>query len=354
MRKLIILTLFTLKLQADVEFIDFAVPELITSSRGLGMGNANFGADHGPYTAFTNPASIAPIKKYRFGLVNVSGEFSSDTFSNTFGKKGVSFASIQTGVDFLSNRNMRAALVEDGSGYLYQRLGVLSFFQFKNITIGHFSSHQSNGALESKTSNFYGNRREDYGPYISYSSRISRNFSFGATYSYLTRSESYAQIDSDGDDLVNETMQGNFNHLITAIKYRYDRQFFISLVNRNSAGSTFFARENGSPTKIPNSTDLGFTGFIKRRRIQINLVARDLTNAYDEFSTSRKLQFGVHYSFRRSPSSLKFGYMDGHMSAGFNYETKNYGAYGLSTYAVDSSVTGVMDVDRRFVLEFRI
>lgn len=355
MRLLSIFLLFTLSSYAEVEFLDFAIPEFITSSQSLGMGNANFGENFGPYTAFTNPSSIGPLnrnEKYRFGIINFSGEFSSDTFKNTFGEKGISFESVQTGIDFLSNTNMRKALVDDNGGYLYQRLGVLSYFQLNNFTIGHFSSHQSNGALVSKNDNFYGNRREDYGPYLTYSNLIGRKFSIGVTYTYLKRSETHSVIDSTGANISNSTVEGEMNHVVSSLKYLLDRQFFISFVNRNSLGSTFGAGSS-LVTKIPNTTDFAMTFYTSRRKMQYNLVLRDIGNGYSDFSSSRKFQFGMNYLMKRS-GSFQLGVFDGQLSGGFFIKTKSMGSYGISTYAVNTSITDVMDTDRRFVLEFSI
>jgi hypothetical protein len=337
---------------AEVEYTDYAIPELVTSPRSLAMGNANFGEDFGPHTIFLNPASKLPVRRYKLGLITMNGELNSDTLDKTFGEKGLSFKSFEQGIDFLSQSNMRNALLKEDGGILFQRFGVTSYVQLKRLMIGYFSSHFSNGALKSINDTFYGNRREDFGPFINYTALISRKLLLGLTYAYLHRSETLGEIQSDGTSNV-QRRDGITNHLTIGLKYQISRTFIFSLVSRDALSGTYFATDNdGGPMNDPNTIDVAGTLFASRNKLKINLALRDITGKY-EADTSRKVQLGVEIASNRN-SGYQLGFLDGGFTAGYYYKTKKYGTFSFATYDVNSEVTEVVDRDRRLVIEYTL
>ena len=344
-------TIIPFRLFAEVEFLDHAIPELVVSPRSLGAGNANFGEDFGPLTVFLNPASRISVVKHKFGLLNFTGEFNSDTFSSTFGSKGLSFDSVQKGISFLSQSNMRNELIKKDGGILSQRMGVVSFYQFKRFTIGYFSSHFSNGAMVDADSTYYGNRREDYGPYIHFSSLLSRRLLFGITYVYLTRSETFSTENSVASTNQTQTFHGSSNHVILALKYKINRKFLASIVSRDAFSSNFFyVGMEGLPANDPNTVDFAFTWFLSKNRLKLNLGLRDITGKYSDVTSDRKIQFGGEYS-NSMKSGIKFGYLDGGPTLGYFYKTRKRGSYSISTHSVNTKITDVRDEDRRVTFE---
>jgi hypothetical protein len=339
---------------AQVEFQDHAVPELISSTNNMAMGNANFGEDFGPLSVFTNPASRLSSRKHKFGLFNFNGAFSTDTFSETFGSRGLSFGSFQRGTDFLSQKTMKDALTESDGGILYQRMNVASYYQYKRFTIGHFSSHFSNGSQVDETSTFFGNRREDHGPYINYTSLLSRKILFGMTYVYLTRSETQGMIQTGGATDV-KTFGGKTNHLILALKYRLTRKFIASVVTRDALNSNYFDRaSSGTPRNDKQTFDVAFTAFMFRNKLKANMAFRDITaQTPGDVDSIRKIQLGFEYS-RLSVWGFRFGMLDGGPTLGAFINTRKVGKYSFSLYSVDTSITGVRDQDRRLSFQYSL
>lgn len=341
------------KVFSKVEFLDHATPELISSTDNLGMGNANFGEDFGPLSVFHNPASKLGVRKHKIGLFNFNGEFNGDTFSRTFGDNGLSFKSFQQGVDFLSQRTMRDKLVDNDGGLLHQRMGVASFYQFKRFTIGHFSSHFSTGALVDEDSTYYGNRREDHGPYINFTTLLSRKLLFGLTYVYLTRSETQGMIDAAGISDI-ETRTGRTNHLILGFKYQISRKLIGSLVARDALNSDYFdASSSGTPRNNQQTIDLALTSFMSRNRVVLNIALRDITSRIEGIDTARKIQLGLEYK-KTYKSGFRFGYLDRGLTLGWFYKTKKVGKFSVSTYSADTTITGVKDQDRRLTFQYSL
>ena len=80
----------------------------------------------------------------------------------------------------------------------------------------------------------------------------------------------------------------------------------------------------------------------------IRSALRDITDQYEDVSSSRKLNAGMEIDFRRRVF-VRFGYSDGWGSGGIGVRSRKF-IFDLSTYAVEAGDGFRDDEDRRYAL----
>lgn len=346
----------------DISFSDYITPEYVTSANSLAAGNATLTDDIGPQTIFINPAARLPAKKHSYSIINSNFEYNSLSYDETVGRKGLSPAAVREATSFIRLSKMESVLRERGGGLLHQRLNLLGHYQYKRFTIGYFTSFESNGALENTNNTFLGNKRKDSALFMHYSSKLSRRLLVGITYNFLNRDEQTSPLFNmptpaqELEERRSRERQGRMHDFTLGFKYKLGRNNItqLGLVLRNLLGSNF-SPLNGTkaPERIPTTADIALS-YRKSKRSPLGgeLAIRDIAGSYSE-SLGRKVQLGMSYRFKKN-YFVKLGYLDSALTCGFGGRVWKRLNASFASYSVDTSETGIVNRDRRFIFQLSL
>ncbi|MBF0298742.1 MAG: hypothetical protein HQK51_08480 [Oligoflexia bacterium] len=329
-------------LYAFIKFSDAAFPEIITSGRGLAMGNAFICKVDDSSSVFYNPAGLGSVRKGHFHLTNIHLETNKDLI-NASSSGGASDVASNATKGF-SYDGTRQLLLENRGKIVYNRVHFMPNLTLRFVSIGYAYSLQRRATLGlEEDAKFELASREDYGPYGALNlSLFGGVFKFGVTGMYLGRNELYVEQDPNTSVETEDSSyyKGSMFLIIVGGKITLPISFLptIAVKKNNVSNKEFKGRAAGEPAKMKDALDVGFSltpQIGKYIRIHMEADYKDATNKHSDVSSSRKLMAGLEFDFGRL-MFLRFGYGDGFGSGGIGLKTKKL-EFDLTTYAVDAT-----------------
>lgn len=338
-----------------IGFEDGIFPELITSARGLAMGNAYISKVDDSHSAFYNPAGLGSVRSSHFHLTNFHVE-TNDDFNDVIGSGNGADQLAKKAAKTYSIDGLRQLLVENKGKILHARAHTFPNLTFKYFSMGYMASKRIRATIENESNSQleYADRL-DHGPVTSVNGSLWGGiFKVGASVIYLSRSELIGTADPNNTVTIDSTQykKGSMIFVNAGSKLTLPIAFLptMSAVLRNATGNGFI-KSGGpdAPDKIQQTVDLGFSltpQLGNRSRIHLEYNYKDAANKYDNPS-SRRSTFGVEIDFSRT-FFIRGGYGDGFGSGGIGLKTDIL-EVDITTYAVDtSSATYKGREDRRF------
>lgn len=341
-----------------IDFEDGVFPEFVTSARALAMGNAFVAKADDASAVFYNPAGLGSVRYPHLHLSNfgfetnkgsldaVSGDGVGDIFGNT--------------PKMFSIDGMRKVLLEKPRTLAHSRIHALPNFTSRYFSLGYMLAKRSRGIVNdtASTTGFEFADRFDHGPYAALNvSLFGGVVKMGLSGLYLKRKELNATADPNATTVVSESSYKNGASLVMTAGGKITLPFtFLPTF----AGTIHNAFENefspksptGAPPNIPRSYDVGFSitpqiGTSTRIHLEVNM--KDVGNAYDTVSSTRKILVGAELDFSRV-FFVRIGYGDGFGSAGLGVKSRKI-EFDITTYAVDTTTATFRgQEDRRFAI----
>ncbi len=341
-----------------IDFEDGVFPEFVTSARALAMGNAYVAKADDASAVFYNPAGLGSIRYPRLHLSNfgfetnkgsldaVSGDGIGDIFSNT--------------PKMFSIDGLRKVLLAKPQTLAHSRIHALPNFTSRYFSAGYMLAKRSRAIVNDPLSatGFEFADRFDHGPYAALNiSLFGGVFKAGLSGLYLKRKELIANGDPSATAVVSESSYKNGAAFIATAGSKITLPFtflptFAGTIHNAFENEFSVKSPTGAPPNIPRSYDVGFSitpqiGTSSRIHLEINI--KDVGNAYDTVSSTRKILVGAELDFSRV-FFIRIGYGDGFGSAGLGIKSRKI-EFDLSTYAVDTTTASFRgQEDRRFAL----
>lgn len=354
---LLLLLLHSFNSRGELPFEDASYPELITSARALGMGNAYLNKVDDSTAVFYNPAGLGTVRGTHFHLTNIHLE----------ANKGLNQVISSAGV-FETPGNLLTALSAEGIDSLldgedkilvHSRINLFPSLTFRYFSIGYLYSQRSRARLTCATCDREFAERKDSGPVAALNfSLFGGILKIGTSAALLTREEFQKDFTTGAPYFVSDSdkRKGTQVLLTTGIRFTLPVSYLLtfSAVLRNSANSTWYGEElGGAPADIPQTIDgaISITPQIGRNtRVHLEAVLRDMTNGYDTVDNARKFGAGLEFDFVRK-YFVRFGYGDGWGSFGLGVRN-NKSVFDLATYAHETGEGFREEEDRRFVFSW--
>jgi len=340
---------------AELDFEDATSPELIKSARALAMGGAYLSKVDDGWSAFYNPAGLGTVRKLQFHLANIHLETNNGFLDATSGSGAFTDSFTKYGEAFKADgiRN----LLLDKPGTSLARLQLFPNITYRYFTLGYMYHQQQRARLESVTSDFEVAERVDSGPVAAFNiSLFGGILKFGTSAVLLKRKELQKDFAQNVPTSVTggDYQEGTTTYLTAGMRLTLPVKPLpaFSLVYRNADSSGWYnVKGGGAPKDIEKTVDASasITPIVGRSmRVHLEVALRDITDQYEDVSTSRKLNAGMEIDFRRRVF-VRFGYSDGWGSGGIGVRSRKF-IFDLSTYAVESG-DGFRDKeDRRYAL----
>lgn len=342
-----------------IGFEDGVFPELITSARGLAMGNAYISKVDDSHSAFYNPAGLGSVRDSHFHLTNVHVETNSD-FNDVVGSGNGADQIAKKAAKTYTIDGLRQLLVDNKGKILHARAHTFPNLTFKYFSMGYMASKRIRATVEDTDgAQLEYADRLDHGPVTSANASLWGGVvKFGASAVYLQRSELLGTANPNTEVQIDGSQykKGSMFYVTGGSKLTLPIAFLptFSAVLRNATSSKF-QKTGGpdAPDKIQQTVDLGFSltpQLGKRSRIHLEYNLKDSANKYDN-PANRRSTFGIEIDFSRI-FFIRGGYGDGFGSGGIGLKT-NILEVDITTYAVDTSTaTFKGKEDRRFVFGF--
>lgn len=359
-----LLTLLFLTLTSSpsfaIGFEDAIYPELATSARALGMGNAYNAKVDDASAAFYNPAGLGSVRGVSFHLSNLHLEMNKSFL--TVGSKGPVLDAVANTTKLFSLDGTRELLREEPGKMTHSRFHMLPNLTTRYFTLGYLLSKHTRAVVTDVASSegFEFADRLDHGPYVGL------NFSFfggvlkiGASGIYLSRKELKASADPNQTINLESGDYYKGKGIIATAGTKLTLPIALlptfSATMHNALGTEFGqARGAGAPEKIASSIDVGFSitpQVTTRSRLHLEVNYKDISREFGDVDNSRRLLLGAEWDFYRA-LFVRLGYGDGFGSFGLGARGKSF-QFDISTYAVDSTArTFRGEEDRRFAFSF--
>lgn len=352
----LILLLFPIFSFAKLSFEDGAYPEIITSARALGMGNAYISKVDDSWSAFYNPAGLGTVRGLQFHITNLHLEMNNGFFDITSGKGSITDGFSRYSEAFKAD-GMKKLLEENPGTSTHARLNLFPNITVKGLTLGYLYSTQTRSRILKEGDKFETAERTDFGPVMALSASFFGGvLKFGGSVVHLTRKE--LQKDFEPTDAVSiegeDYKKGSMTLITVGSRLTLPVALLptFSFVLRNSSQTAWDSPDlGGAPEKIPQTYDAGFSitpifGNVFRMHLEVN--KKDIQDKYDDVPNKRKLTGGVEFDYKRM-MFVRFGYGDGWGSAGIGVRNSNF-VFDLTTYGVELSDKFREKEDRRWVL----
>lgn len=348
--------LVSLPVSAKLDFEDHAFPEFITSARALAMGNAYINKVDDSWSAFYNPAGLGTVRAPQFHLANVHMEASSGLMNYVAGGAAFNIPS-----NYLNSFNMdelRSELAKNQGELAHSRFNIFPNITVRGLTLGYLFSQRNRATINDDVANeFEIAERKDQGPVMSLNASLFGGvFKLGATAVYLSRRDLYKSFGpavpvsiTSADYKSGKSLQLTAGARLTL---PWDMLPTFSAVLRNASANDFEdIGPGGSPDRIPQSVDIGFSltpQLSKGSRLHMEVNLKDLNNQYDT-DFKRRAAAGMELDFNRR-IFVRAGWGDGWGSGGLGVRNRTF-IFDLTTYAVDRSQDGFRkQEDRRWVI----
>lgn len=360
----IILSLF-LFLQSNafaiLAFEDASSPELITSARALAMGNAYMSKVDDSWSAFYNPAGLGTVRGF-ISNVNVHME-TNNGFLDVTGGSGNFLDSTGDYTDAFSPDGLRSLHADTPGRISHARINLFPSITFRGFTLGYMYSQQNRARLKSLNDSFEIAERIDSGPVMAISlSLFGGIVKLGATGILLTRKQIQKDFTSVQSTSIDENVDyrgGTMTHVTAGLRVTLPVFMLptLSVVHRNSSQGEWYGEEfGGTPDKIPQTTDVGFSIepiAARNLRMHFEVNYKDINDAYDTVSENRKLLGGMEIGWKRM-FFFRLGYGDGWGSGGIGVRGGSFN-FDLTSYAIEADESENAfreDEDRRYILSF--
>lgn len=341
-----------------IDFEDGVFPEFVTSARALAMGNAFVAKVDDASAVFYNPAGLGTVRFAHLHLSNFSFETNKGTLDAVSGNKFTDIFGNTSKI--FSADGLKKILVAKPGTLAHTRFSALPNFTSRYFSMGYMLAKRSRGIVNDATSTtgYEFADRLDHGPYAALNiSLFGGVFKAGISALYLKRKELNTTSDPNSTADIAESSYKKGTAVISTAgsKITLPLTFLptIAMTIHNAFAQDFTQQSAaGAPTKIPRSYDVGFSvtpqvGTTSRIHFEINL--KDITKAYPDVSTTRKILIGAELDFSRV-FFFRVGYGDGFGSAGLGIKSRKL-EFDLSTYAVDTTTSSFRGKeDRRFAL----
>lgn len=342
-----------------IGFEDGVFPELITSSRGLAMGNAYISKVDDAHSTFYNPAGLGSVRTSTFHLANFHVETNSD-FNDVIGSGNGADQIAKKAAKTYNIDGLRELLVNNKGKILHARAHTHPNLTFKYFSLGYMAAKRTRATIEDTTgAQFEYADRLDHGPTTAVNVSLWGGvLKFGGSAVYLQRSELIGTANPNTTIQINDSQykKGSMFYLTGGTKLTAPIAFLptFSAVLRNAASSKFNKTGGPSePDKIQQTVDIGFSltpQLGNKSRIHLEYNLKDSANKYDN-PANRRSTFGIEIDFSRT-FFIRGGYGDGFGSGGIGLKTSML-EIDITTYAVDTSTaTYKGKEDRRFVFGF--
>ncbi len=342
---------------ALLPFEDAVSPELVTSARALAMGNSYMSKVDDGWASFYNPAGLGTVRGLQFHLTNLHLETNNGFLNIT--NDGAFTDSISNYTKAFDPVELRDLHVENPGNLSHARFQLFPNLTYRGITLGYMYVQQNRSRLKSLTDDFEVSERVDWGPVMSLSfSLFGGIVKFGASGVLLTRKQlqkDFAPSDTVTIDAETDYTKGTMTHITAGSRITLPFSWLptFSAVVRNSSDADWYGEElSGTPEKIPQTVDYGFSltpALGRTFRMHIDISRKDFGDKYDTVPVSRKTMGGIEFDYKRS-MFVRFGFGDGWGSGGLGVRNKSF-AFDLTTYAIEASDDGYREEeDRRYVL----
>lgn len=343
-----------------LDFEDAIYPELATSARALGMGNAYNAKVDDASAAFYNPAGLGSVRGVSFHLSNLHLEMNKSFL--TVGSKGPVVDAVANTTKLFSLDGTRELLKDNPGKITHSRFHMLPNLTTRYFTLGYLLSKHTRAVVTdvADPAGFEFADRLDHGPYLGLNfSLFGGVLKLGASAIYLNRKELKASVDPN---TVIDLGGGDFykgRGIITTLGTKLTLPVALlptfSATYHNALGTEFGnARGLGAPEKIASTIDVGFSitpQVTTRSRLHLEVNYKDLSREFSNVDNSRRILVGAEWDFYRS-LFVRLGYGDGFGSFGLGARGRNF-QFDVSTYAVDSTArTFRGEEDRRFAFSF--
>ena len=325
-----------------MDFPDVVYPELATSLRSVGMGNANLTVAGNSEAAFINPAGLGRKTPWRFNLGNILFQTNEDfhglgykgdvtKFLDNFGKK-------------LSLDGVRQLLLADRGKYLSSDFQILPNISGPFFNLGYLYVTKNiitMGRAEDAPLEYAD--RVDYGPYIGFGIPLFGEYlKLGTSVTYLTRAEANGESDKDTPIALAPSDYDKGSALIALMGLTFEVPFFpffkFSAVRHNVFNQAFSKDTAFQLDKIRNQIDIGASIFLPMSSVAFLFTfdRKDINNKYSAVDSARKQLVGLEIAFL-DWGWLRFGWGDGYFSSGvrfrgksFELEISSWGVHGTS------------------------
>lgn len=351
---LFLFSLFTNFSFALIPFQDAAFPELATSARALGMGNAFLCKVDDAHSAFYNPAGLGTVRWGHFHLTNLHVELNDGLMKTALG--GSSSSSSNIGQAF-SLDGSRQILLEKKGTLTHSRIQAIPNITFRYLSAGFLYSLQSKATIGlENNAKFEFSSRLDYGPFVAGNLSVFGGvLKVGASAILLTRKEIIDELDSSQPVELVSSDFGYGRALIYNVGGRITLPIVwlptLAGVIHNFNKTPFTNLDDHAPETIKSSMDLGFSltpQISDSVRVHLEVNYKDFNKQFPDVVIMRKILAGIEIDFIRH-IFLRFGYGDGFGSAGIGMRYKRLET-DITTYAVDTTANGFRGKeDRRFV-----
>ncbi len=341
---------------AEITFEDGVFPELITSARGLGMGNAYAARVDDHHAAFYNPAGLGTFRKWQVHLFNMHLETNKTLWeAGTGGQVSNAFSNF---TKTYSLDGVRELLSDHKGKMSHARYHFFPNMTFRNLSVGYMLAVQKRATIgvEDDAKFEYADRR-DHGPVVSLNIPFMGGVvKVGATLVWLMRREAIGEADADQTFELRDSDYDKGQAYIFTGGTKLTLPVFglptFSATLHNMAGSSFskVSDSNDTPEDIKQNLVLAFglTPQIgKALRWHLELDYKDALGKYD-LSTTRRVSAGMELDIARI-MFVRLGYGDGFGSVGIGVKAREF-QVDLTTYAVDTTSSEFQgEEDRRFV-----
>jgi len=349
-----------------LDFNPVAYPQLATSGRALGLGNAYISKVDDSASSFYNAAGLGTVRPTNFHLTDIHFESSQDYLTMPKGGPSEFWNGVLGNVTI---EGTRVNLLENIGDVSYSRFNILPNFTTRYFSFGYLISQQSRMTILSETSPYEWIFRLDHGPYAAV------NMSFwggvikiGAMGIWLNRKElngcgpKNETIFIEEDDYA--TGSGFFADLGVRITLPTDWIPAFSLALHNFTSSSFGNIQESRPTVYnPNpkplqnyqtTLDLGVSitpRVGKLSRLHLEADWNDLLQEFDGVDYRRRLLIGAEYDWFRK-YFIRLGYVEGYVSGGLGFKSKHFN-FSLSTFGAElDPIQWHVKQERRYLIAF--
>lgn len=327
---------------AVLQFDDYAIPELITSGRALGMDNAYLSKVDDGWSAFYNPAGLGTVRGLQFHLTNLHAEVNDGYNDLIAGEGNVALAGEKMS-DTQTASGIRDLLADNTGTMSHTKYSAFPNITYRGFTLGYMYAKQARARLEEASSDLELAQRLDQGPVAALNiSLFGGVIKFGGSGVILDRTEMQKDFE-DGEELdieeEDDFKKGQMTYTTTGFRLTIPWGWLptFSAVSRNATNAEWGSPDlGGEPNEIPNTVDYSFSltpQLGKVIRMHMEVVQRDVGNKYDLISPAKKLQAGLEFDFKRM-MFVRFGYGQGWGTAGIGVRSRNF-IFDLATYALE-------------------